>query len=582
MGRTGAALLLPNALVLAACYTGMNGGAGSAGQDAGEEAGEGVDDEGVDDGADDDAGDDGPVGSCGEAEVGLTDLRRLTAQQYNNTIRDLLGIEGDHAADFSADERIGPFKSNVAAPIGDLQAEQYMAAAEDLAVEAVSDLAGLVPCDPAAGDATCAQQFIADFAPRAYRRPITDAEATSLLEVYTEGETEEGFSNGIRLVVQGVLQSPYFLYHVEFGTGDGADGSIVNLTEHEMASRLSYFLWNTMPDEPLFTAADTGQLSTEEGLTAQVERMLADPRAREAVANFHLQWLGVDEVEGVEKSPDFYPNFTPALALAMREETAAFSNAVVLDGEGTLAELFTADYTFTEDPTLLALYGATLPGDHTPGDPVVLPAGQRAGLLTQASVMTRHAHANQTSPVHRGKMVRENLLCQILAPPPPEVDNVPPSPDPNATTRERFEQHRADPSCAGCHELIDGLGFGFEHYDGTGAWREMDGVNPVDATGWVIGTDFDGDFDGAPALAQSLAGSPMVAQCVARQWFRFAFGRVETEEDVCTTDALDVAFAESGQDVQSLIRELVLSDSFRMRRAAPVGDAAVPGEGDVR
>jgi hypothetical protein len=579
--KNGAAsLLLPNVLALAGCYTGANGERSTAGQDAGESADDGVDD-GVDDGSDT-AGDDGPVGLCGDAEVGLTDLRRLTAAQYDNTIRDLLGIEGNPAAAFSADERVGPFKSNVAAPIGDLQAEQYMAAAEALGYEAVSDLNALLPCDPTAGEDACAGQFIAEFAPRAYRRPITDAEAASLLEVYNEGKTEADFTNGIRLVVQGVLQSPYFLYHVEFGTGEGSDGSIVTLTEHELASRLSYFLWDTMPDDELFAAADADELSTEEGMTAQVDRMLADPRARVAIASFHLQWLGVDEVEGVEKSPDFYPSFTPDLAIAMREETAAFASAVVLDGDGTLASLLTADYTYTEDPALLAMYGVTLPADHVPGDPVALPAGQRAGLLTQASVMTRHAHANQTSPVHRGKMVRENLLCQILAPPPPEVDNVPPSPDPDATTRERFEQHRADPSCAACHNLIDGFGFGFEHYDGMGAWRDMDGVNPVDATGWVIGTDFDGDFDGAVALAQNLASSELVAECVGRQWFRFAFGRVESSDDECTTDALDTAFAESGQDVKALIRQLVLSDSFRFRRATPVGAESVPGEGEVR
>jgi hypothetical protein len=158
----------------------------------------------------------------------------------------------------------------------------------------------------------------------------------------------------------------------------------------------------------------------------------------------------------------------------------------------------------------------------------------------------------------------------------------PPPPDPDATTRERFEQHRADPSCAACHNLIDGFGFGFEHYDGMGAWRDMDGVNPVDATGWVIGTDFDGDFDGAVALAQNLASSELVAECVGRQWFRFAFGRVESSDDECTTDALDTAFAESGQDVKALIRQLVLSDSFRFRRATPVGAESVPGEGEVR
>jgi hypothetical protein len=265
----------------------------------------------------------------------------------------------------------------------------------------------------------------------------------------------------------------------------------------------------------------------------------------------------------------------------MKAETAEFANWVLTEGDGNLTTLLTADFTITEDPTLLALYGVTLPPDHVPGEPVPLDATQRAGLLTQAAVMTKHAHADQTSPVHRGKLVRENLLCQMLAPPPPDVDNVPPEPDPNATTRERFEQHRTDPTCFACHNLIDGIGFGFEHYDADGAWRDMDGVNPVDASGWIVGTDFDGDFVGATVLAQNMAGSELVQQCVARQWFRYAFGRAEQVEDQCTTDALDTAFAEANLDVKALIRQLALSDAFRFRRATAVSEA-VPGEGGVR
>ena len=562
-------------LALGGCYTGLSGSGGAGGSASVGDDGSGGS-EGGGSGGSDDAGDTG-VPACDEPNLGPTALRRLTSTQYNHTVRDLLGYDGDAAADFSADERVGPFTSNFAAPVGDLQVEQYMAAAEDLASWAVGDLGTLVPCDPVAdGEDACARQFIAELAPKAYRRPLEQAELDALQSVYDSGRAQGDFANGIRLVVQGMLQSPHFLYHVEFGEGTG---EILALTDHELASRLSYFLWDTMPDDELFTAAGDGTLQTDDGLVAQVDRMLADDKAREGIAHFHLQWLGVDEVDKVEKSADYFPTFDAALALAMRDETAAFANHVVLDDDGMLSTLMSASYTLSEDPDLLALYGVTLPGGHVAGDPIDLPADQRGGLLTQASVLTKHAHVNQTSPVHRGKLVRENFFCQPLQPPPPNVDNSPPTPDPNATTRERFEQHRADPSCSGCHNLIDPLGFAFEHYDGIGAWRELEAGAPVDASGEIIGTDVDRVIDGVLDMNVALGESELVQQCVARQWFRFALGRNDSLDDQCSTDTLDASFAASGGDIREVIKALVLSHAFRHRK--PEVEAAHVEE-DVR
>lgn len=569
------ALRLTAAMALGGCYSGLGaGGAGGGGGDAGD----GTADDGGS-GADD--GDDTGVPSCADPSVGITDLRRLTASQYNHTVRDLLGITDDVAVDFSPDERIGPFHSNVAAPVGDLQVEQYMDAAEEVASMSIEDLGSLLPCDPtAAGEDECAAQFIAAFAPKAYRRPLAADEITALQQVYADGRAQGDFTNGIRLVVQGILQSPFFLYHVESGQGAVADGTMVALTDHEIAARLSYFLWDTMPDDTLRAAAEAGELQTVAGLHEQVDRMLADPKAREGIGTFHQQWFGVDEVDRAEKNADYFPSFSPALAAAMKQETADFANYVVLDGDAKLETLLTAEFTLTDDPDLLALYGATLPPGHTPGDPIDLPAGQRSGLLTQAAVMTKHAHVDQTSPVHRGKLVRENLLCQLLPPPPPNVNNTPPTVDPDATTRERFEQHSADPECAACHKLMDPLGLTFENYDGVGAWRTMEGVNPIDASGEIIGSDVDGTVSNAVDLANRLVGSEEVHQCVTRQWFRFAFGRAEKPEDACTNDNLDQVFADSGHDVRALIKQLVVSDAFRNRRAEAA--TALPGTEDDR
>ena len=564
MGRPWVALFPAGCLALAGCYGGLETeGALGSGSLSGGDAG----DAGEDGGDDDDGGDDGgPQGLCGDADVGINGLRRLTAVQYDNTIRDLLGITSNPSAGFSADERVGPFKANNAAPVGELQVEQYMGAAETIAAEAVGDMATLLPCDPVAdGEDACAQAFVEDVGARAYRRPLTTGELTGLMAVYDAGKAEDGFANGIRVALGAILQSPYFIYRIEFGLESGGD--VVALTDHEVATRLSYFLWNTMPDDTLFSAADAGELTTTEGLAAQVDRMLGDPRTAEAVASFHTQWLGVDEIELLEKDATDFPNFTPALAAAMKEEAAAFTEHVILGGDGRLETLLSAPMTITDDAALLDLYGVQLPAGHQPGDPVDLPVGERAGLLTQAGLLASAAHADQSSPILRGVLVRQNFFCQILPVPPPDVDNVPPDPEPGSTTRERFRQHTEDPACAGCHVLIDPIGFGLENYDAVGQYRTMEGTLPVDSSGELVSTDVDGPFNGGVELANMMATSNMVRECVASQWFSYAFGRPSAAEDECTTDHINEAFAESDYDIRVLLREIAVSDSFRFRRA---------------
>ena len=532
----------------------------------------GVDQFDPDGGAGADGDDDGDVAEqCREVQTGPTSLRRLTQSQYERTVEDLLGISTDVAQGFAPDERAGAFKSNGVAPVGDLQVEQYMDAAESVATDAASDLASLLPCDPAtAGEDACAEQWLRELAPRAYRHPVGEADIARLMAVYSTAKADADFETGIRVTLQGILQSPWFLYHVELGdlSAPAADGEPIALSGYELASRLSYFLWDTMPDPALFDAAAAGELETDEGLQAQVERMLVDPRAKDAIASFHLQWLGVDEIEGLEKTGSLFPNFDTDLALAMKADTASFAHWVLSEGDGRLETLLTGAFTLSEDPALLALYGVERPAGHVSGEPIPLPSDERAGLVTQPSVMAMHAHADQTSPVHRGQLVRENLLCQLLPPPPVDVDNVPPDPDPNATTRERFSEHTANPACEPCHRLIDGLGFGFEHYDALGAYISMEGSLPIDASGEVIGTsDVDGEFTGAVELAGKLSQSVEVSDCMARQWFRYSLGRMDAEGDTCTMDRLSEVFAESGQDVRVLIREIVVSDAFRYRLA---------------
>ncbi len=554
-------------LPLCGCYTGVS-------NFEGDPAGAGIAD-----GGEDENEDDVPVSAqCRDAprQIGATSLRRLTQSEYHNTVEALLGIDTEVAEGFAADERVGPFRSNAVAPVGDLQVEQYMDAAEVVAEEYVTSLSDALPCDPAEiGEEACAEQWLREVMPRAYRHPVTDADVTRLMDVYA-GASEDGFEMGVQVMLQTMLQSPWFLYHVE--TGEAGGEGPRKLTGHELASRLSYFLWNTMPDDSLFAAAQSGELDTEEGLLAQVDRMLADPRAEDAVADFHLQWLGLDEMETLEKSNNAYPEFDSQLAQAMKDDTSSFVRWVFREGDGRLETLLTGAFTLTDDPALLDLYGVEAPADHSAGEPLPLPSDERSGLLTQPAVMAWYGHADQSSPVHRGKLVRENFLCQMLPPPPDDVDDVPPDPAPGATTRERFNEHTSVPSCAACHKLIDGVGFGFESYDGIGGFRLEDQGLPVDASGELVQTDVDGEFDGALELSDRLAESADVQACVARQWFRYSLGRMDSEEDGCATEELVARFTSSDNDLRTLIAQIVVSDAFRYRRTAD--DSAIITEGE--
>ncbi len=469
--------------IMPACYTGL----GDADLNGFDSQGPGAADAGNDAGGDDGQVEE-PEALCLEGGVGDQPLRRLTRSQYDHVVRDLLGVDSGPAAVFPADEKLGAFYSNGVAPVSDLLVEQYMNVAEELSITAVEDLSGLLPCDPSTmGEDACADEFIDTFGRRALRRPLEEPERQMLHDLYVSGRDTDGFSDGIRLVVQALLQSPYFLYHVELGEAGEPGDLTAPLTQYEVASRLSFFLWDSMPDDDLLDAAQAGELATPEQLREHAERMLDDPRATDAIGSFHLQWLGVDDLMGVEKDAEAFPGFDEALKQAMMNETADFANWVIQEGDGRLETLMTSSTSVIDGP-LFELYGVQPPADFTPGDLVELPADERAGLFTHASVLARNSHVDQTSPVHRGVMVRENFLCQGLPTPPDDVDDTPPQLDPDATTRERFEQHTEDPSCASCHTLIDPIGFGLSAYDGLGAFVTTEAGVDVDERGELTGT----------------------------------------------------------------------------------------------
>ncbi|WP_437727915.1 DUF1592 domain-containing protein [Sorangium sp. So ce861] len=527
------------------------------------------------------AGADGEPTRCAEIRPGASPLRRMTRFEYNNTIRDLLGDDSAPADAFVVEEEALGFNNQAAAlGVTPLLAEQLMKASEAIAARAARDLERLLEgCDPAVqGPEVCADELIARFGKRAFRRPLTPAEGERFARLFAWGSAEHGFSTGVELVIQAMLQSPHFLYRVELGMPDPVGEGVVPLSDHEIASRLSYLLWGSMPDDALFAAADAGELRTAEQIAAHARRLLDDPRARAAVANFHAQWLQLSNIDTLTKDPAVYPSFDAGLPALLRAETEAFLEHVVFDdAAGDVATLLTAPYSLM-NAELRAFYGLPAGPAGAPDALAIVPLdpSQRAGFLTHASLLSVLAKPNQSSPVLRGKFVRERLLCQILPPPPPDVDIQPPDVREGIPTRRRFEQHAADPSCSGCHKLMDPIGFGFERYDGIGLYREADQGVPIDASGEIGGTGgADGPFDGAVELAHRLAQSDGVRQCVATQWFRFGYGRAEQAEDECSMTQIQAAFAESGYNIKALLVALTQTDAFRYRRALP-GDGGAP------
>jgi hypothetical protein len=492
--------------------------------------------------------------NMGVLKVGRTRLRRLTRAQLDNTLRDLVGATGAPASAIAADEQIGPFYSNAIAPVTDLIVQQHQEVAARVATSVVSRMSEISPCDLATGE-TCTREFIAEFGRKAYRRPLEQAEVDAYVTLFNLGVTNSGTSNGFRLVVEAMLQAPSFLYHADLGEQTAPSETPVLLAPYELASRLSYFLWNSMPDDALFAVAENGQISDLTVLSAQVDRMLADARAEDAIPMFHLQWLGVSEKEDTETER------------ARRAETARFSDFVVRRGDGLLSTLFTADFSFPEGP-LFDIYGVTEPQGFSPGDQVAMPA-ERSGLLTQVAFLGSHAHGDDSSVVHRGIAVRENILCQTIQPPPADVNVTPLPPTQGMTARDRFAAHTSAAACAGCHSQMDPIGLAFENFDGTGAYRTMENDIIIDASGEILdaATDLEGTFVGVTGMSEKLAQSRYVGDCVANQWFRFALGRMESVDDACTLSAVHQGFETSGYNVRELVKSIVLADAFRHVRA---------------
>jgi hypothetical protein len=509
-------------------------------------------------------------------DPGPSPIRRLTRFEYDNTVRDLLGDTSHPARSFPAEEEAFGFSNNaVVLGVTPVLAEQYLVAAESLAKKAVATIPAMTECEVSLGsgkgypESDCARRFVADFGQKAFRRPLDQGEIDDFFAIYTDERANAGtHHDGIRAVVSAFLQSPSFLYRVETGDPASAQNGRLALTQYETASRLSYLLWGSMPDDELFVAAAAGRLGTDAEIEAQARRMVKDPKTETMVLEFHQEWLALARLDTVSKTAAVYPEWNADVQKDLATETQLFVKEAFFH-DGSVESLLTAPYTFV-NARLANFYGLTPPAADgfvkVPLDPT-----QRLGLLTQGSLMTIYAKSNQGSPIHRGKFVRERFLCDQIAPPPPDVMAKAPDVSPGVSERERFSQHTKDARCAHCHQLMDPIGFGFGHYDGVGRFRTVDGEKPIDSSGEIVlADDATGKFDGVPQLANRLASSKRVRDCVVTQWFRFGYGRVETDADRCTIDRLKNKLDGAKGDMRELLVQLALTDAFRYRRAVKV------------
>jgi hypothetical protein len=425
--------------------------------------------------------------------------------------------------------------------------------------------AHLLDCGAAtAGSQACAQVILGRFAQRAWRRPVTADELTRLYGLVTLAtQQNDTFEAGIQLALKAVLLSPNFLFRVEVDP-DPTSTNPHPLSDYELATRLSYFLWSSMPDDTLFQAAQAGTLHDPATLLGEVDRMLADPKAQALTDNFAAPWLNQRALALARPDATVYPSFDEALRGAMAAETQAFFQDFLANDESAL-DMMDAPFAYlnqrlASEYQLSGSFGSTVEKVMLDRD-----ATHRGGLLTQASILTASSIATRSSIARRGKWVLTDLLCSAPPPPPPGVPPLPATPPPGETLRQQMEQHATTPACAGCHNVIDPIGFGLENYDGIGAWRTTDQGSPIDASGT---TSAGQRFTGPQELAAIIKSDPRLPACMVQKFFIYAFGRDVAADDSGSLSSIGGGFAGSGYRLKALIHQLVVSAAFTTRQAS--------------
>jgi hypothetical protein len=488
-------------------------------------------------------------------------LWRLSNAQYANAVRDLLALAEAPTVTGGGESAYGFFSKDdevVSAPL----AYSYAMAAEAAARQVQPP-----PCPPGMSADGCAVTFIRSFGARALRRPLTAAEMNDLLAVYRAGKPD-GADSALQLVVEALLQAPSFVYRSELGGASPAGA--ITLTPYEVAAQLSFLFLDSGPDDGLWTAAGSGALASEDGVARQVDRLLALPRARQNLDRVVVDWFGARQVLASSKDTTRFPQFTDQLRHDLLTETEMFVDDVLWAQGGKLADLVQSSRTFV-NRALARHYGLPYAGPAS-GDfvPATFPAGQRSGLLTAGSLMAAHAQAADTSIVHRGIFMRNDVLCLDPVPPPP--DGLLGSPEVKdalarlPTERARSTYRLTTSLCAGCHHAIDTLGVLFEHYDPVGRYRDSDGTAPIDAASTLDLTPaLSGPLDGAVALGQAIVSGGDAARCAARKILGLAVGHTIVEPASCEAAEVEQRFTAAGATVPALFRAVALSPALRVR-----------------
>jgi len=504
-------------------------------------------------------------------EVDVMTIRRLNRTQYTNTLRDLLGTKQDQGSKFPPDDLSFGFDNiGEALSLQPLHIELFESSADTVLAELFAlpatdaNRMKVLGCDPQAGGHACVDSTVLAFAERAFRRPVTEAEVAPFVAL-SDNSTKAGSTaaDGLKLALKGVLMSPYFLYKVELDASPTAK-DVHRLTAFELSTRLSYYLWSSMPDDALYASAKSGDLLTDPGLTSQITRMLAAPASQALVTEFAAQWLNIRRVAAVKPDATTYPAFNADLATSMQTETSMlFSNLL---GQGRpLSELLTADYSFV-DTTLATFYGMPAPAG-SGFTKVPLAGSHRTGFLMGGSFLTMTSNPTRTSPVKRGKWVLEQLLCSPPPPPPAGANIAALDSGPPLSVRAKLEQHRAKEPCNSCHSLMDPIGLAFENFDGIGAYRTSDQYGAIDATGTLNTANGVATFNGAEQLIPILTADARLAPCAASKVLTYAVGRGFSNADATALTNVLAATDKTGQGVRGLIGSVALSESFRSRRA---------------
>jgi mono/diheme cytochrome c family protein len=500
---------------------------------------------------------------------GRVTIRRLNKAEYNNTIRDLVGLDLRPADRFPSDDVANGFDNmGDVLTIPPLLFEKYLDAAATIARKVFEDDQAkkrVLPIEPTGDEdrVEVARQNVRQFAERAFRRPLSDDEAERLYEImrvaYEQGSP---IPEVFQTAVAAILTSPNFLYRAERDPDEADEDGIRELDGFELASRLSYFLWSSMPDDRLFELAKSGELTDKTVLAAEAKRMLADPKSQALVDNFAGQWLQLRDVSNLTPDPVRFPEFDEPLRFAMRRETEMFFERMIREDRSVL-EFLDCDYTYVNE-RLARHYGM----DSIKGDAfrrVAAPAGRR-GVLTHSSILMLTSNPTRTSPVKRGKWILENFLAEPPPPPPANVPDLEEGGEVLGSLREQMEEHRANETCAVCHRKMDAIGFGMENFDAIGAWRQRDGEFEIDSSGELPGGL---EFEGATELIGILAGEKrqQFCSCLAGKLLTYGLGRGLSSYDRCTVNAAVTALEKNDYRFGALVEAIVTSDPFMMREA---------------